>query len=125
MLIGIIASTLSGEAVLKGRSPFADRVGEQIGSDLLTFVDDPTNPAAFTATQTDGEGLATRRNALIEGGVLRGFLHNTYPGRRLGTRSPGSAARGFRSTPSAGPRAVSLQPGTATQPELIASVGEG
>ena len=125
MLLGIIASTLSGDAVLKGRSPFADRVGEQIGSDLLTLVDDPTNPSAFTATQTDGEGLATRRNALIENGVLQCFLHNTYTARRLGTQSTGSAVRGFKSTPTAGARAVSLTPGTKTQEELIASVGEG
>jgi PmbA protein len=124
-LIGIIASTLSGEAVLKGRSPFADRVGEEIGTDLLTLVDDPTNPKAFTATQTDGEGLATRRNALIESGVLRGFLHNTYTGRRLGTSSTGSAVRGFKSTPNAGARAVSLLPGSKSQAELIADVGEG
>ena len=125
MLIGIIASTLSGEAVLKGRSPFADRVGEEIGSPLLTFVDDPTNPAAFTATLTDGEGLATRRNALIEPGVLKGFLHNTYTARRLGTRSTGSAVRGFKSTPSAGARAVSVLPGTESQDELVKTVGDG
>src|SRR4051794_16565797 len=57
--LGIIGSTLSAEAVLKGRSPFADRVGDEIASALITFVDDPTNPEAFSATQTDGEGLAT------------------------------------------------------------------
>jgi PmbA protein len=124
-LLGIIGSTLSGEAVLKGRSPFADRIGDSIGSGLLTLVDDPTNPEAFTATQTDGEGLATRRNTLIEGGVLKGFLHNVYTARRLGTRSTGSAVRGFKSTPSAGARAVSLLPGTKSQSELIADVGDG
>ena len=47
-------------------------------------------------------GLATRRNALIERGVLQGFLHNSYTARRLGTVSTGSAVRGFKSTPSAG-----------------------
>jgi PmbA protein len=124
-LLAIIGSTLSGEAVLKGRSPFADRVGDAIGSGLLTFVDDPTNPEAFTATQTDGEGLATRRNILLEGGVLKGFLHNVYTARRLGTRSTGSAVRGFKSTPGAGARAVSLLPGTKSQSELIAEVGDG
>jgi PmbA protein len=124
-LIGIIASTLSGEAVLKGRSPFADRVGDSIASGLLTLIDDPTNPEAYTATQTDGEGLATRRNALIEGGVLKGFLHNTYTARRLGTVSTGSAVRGFKSTPSAGARAVSILPGERSQAELVAEVGDG
>lgn len=124
-LLGIIGGTLSGEAVLKGRSPFADRLGDEIGSGLLTLVDDPTNPEAFTATQTDGEGLATRRNPLIERGVLKGFLHNSYTARRLGTVSTGSAVRGFKTTPSAGARAVSLLPGTKSQAELVAEVGEG
>lgn len=124
-LLGIIGSTLSGEAVLKGRSPFADRLGEEIASGLLTLVDDPTNPEAFTATQTDGEGLATRRNSLIEGGVLKAFLHNSYTARRMQTVSTGSAVRGFKSTPSAGTRAVSLIPGTKSQAELLAGVGDG
>ena len=124
-LLGIIGSTLSGEAVLKGRSPFADRMGEQIASALLTLVDDPTNPDAFTATQTDGEGLATRRNSLIEDGVLKAFLHNSYTARRMATVSTGSAVRGFKSTPSAGTRAVSLIPGTKSQAELLAEVGDG
>ena len=124
-LLGIIGSTLSGEALLKGRSPFAERVAESIGSGLLTLVDDPTNPLAFTATQTDGEGLATRRNVLIESGVLKGFLHNTYTARRLGTASTGSAVRGFKSTPGAGARAISLVPGTKQQPELLRDVGDG
>jgi PmbA protein len=123
--LGIIGATLSGEAVLKGRSPFADRVGDEIGTSALTFVDDPTNADAFSATQTDGEGLATRRNALITGGVLQGFLHNTYTARRLGTASTGSAVRGFKSTPSAGARALALAPGHRGQDELVAAVDNG
>ena len=124
--LGIIGSTLSAEAVLKGRSPFADRVGDDIANALLTFVDDPTNAEAFSATQTDGEGLATRRNALIVNGVLQGFLHNAYTARRLGAVSTGSAVRGgFKSTPSAGARALSLVPGDRSQDELVAAVDHG
>jgi PmbA protein len=124
--LGIIGGTLSAEAVLKGRSPFADRAGDEIASGLITFVDDPTNPEAFSATQTDGEGLATRRNDLITGGVLQGFLHNAYTARRLGAVSTGSAVRGgFKSTPSAGPRALSLAPGDRSQDELVATIDHG
>jgi PmbA protein len=124
--LGIIGSTLSAEAVLKGRSPFADRVGDEIASVSITFVDDPTNPAAFSATQTDGEGLATRRNELIASGVLQGFLHNAYTARRLGSVSTGSAVRGgFKSTPSAGPRALSLAPGDRSQDDLVAAIDHG
>jgi len=124
--LGIMAFTLNGEAVLKGRSLFADRMGEEVASPLLTLVDDPTNPAAFTATETDGEGLATRRNVLIDQGVLKLFVQNAYTARRAGTRSTGSAVRGgFKTTPGVGCMATSLAPGSASQAELVAGIGEG
>ena len=125
-LLGILAFTLNGEAVMKGRSMFADRLGDEVASPLVTLVDDPTNPEAFTATETDGEGLATRRNSLIEGGVLKMFVHNAYTARRAGTASTGSAVRsGFKSTPGVGCMATALLPGTRSQSELVADVGEG
>jgi PmbA protein len=124
--LGILAFTLNGEAVLKGRSLFADRLGDEVASPLVTLVDDPTDPAAFTATETDGEGLATRRNSLIESGVLKMFVHNAYTARRAGTLSTGSAVRsGFKSTPGVGCMATSLLPGTRSQTELVAEVGDG
>ena len=94
-ILGLVGGMLNGEAVLKGRSPFADRVGEAIASPLLTFVDDPTDPRSLGAEAHDGEGLARRRNELVVDGVLQGFLHNTYTGRRSGTASTGSASRGL------------------------------
>jgi PmbA protein len=124
--LAVLSSTLNGEAVLKGRSLFADRVGEDVASPLLTLVDDPTDERALHAGVYDDEGLATRRNLLIEAGVLKGFVQNTYTGRRSGTASTGSAVRaGYKSTPGVGCRALVLQPGTQAQPELIAGVGDG
>jgi len=124
--LGILAFTLNGEAVIKGRSLFADRLGHDVASALVTLVDDPTDPRAFTATETDGEGLATRRNVLIEDGVLKLFVHNAYSARRAGTRSTGSAVRGgFKSTPGVGCMATSMLPGSASQAELVALVGDG
>ncbi len=110
-LLGILGATLSGERVLKGRSPFGDRVGEAIASPLLTLVDDATDPRSPGADPFDGEGLATRRNVLVADGVLQGFLHNTYTGRRSGGASTGSAVRGYRSTPGVGAQALAVQPG--------------
>jgi PmbA protein len=125
-LLGILGGTLSGEAVQKGRSLFADRLGEDVAAPLLTLVDDPTNPLAYTASVNDGEGLASRRNALIEGGVLRQFVHNAYTARKAGTRSTGSAVRaGFASTPGVGCRALSLAPGSMDQEAILAQVGDG
>lgn len=124
-VVGIVAGMLSGAAVLKGRSPFADRVGDAIASPLLHLVDDPTDPRSLGADAHDGEGLATRRLALVDAGVLQGFLHNTYTGRRAGTVSTGSAVRGYRSTPGVGAQALALAPGVGTLDELIAQVDQG
>ncbi len=123
--LGIVAGTMNGEAVNKGRSLFAGRLGEAIANEIVTLVDDPTDPHAYRATEADGEGLATRRNVLIDGGELQMFLHNTYSARRAGAASTGSAVRGFKSTPGVGARAVQLAPGDKDQPALLAEVGEG
>lgn len=125
-LLGIISSTLNGEAVVKGRSLFRDRLGDEVAPSFVNLIDDPTNPLAYTATDVDGEGLAARRNALIEDGVLRRFTHNSYSARRAGTVSTGNAVRGgFSGTPGVGALALSLAPGTRSQEELIAGLDDG
>lgn len=124
-LLAILAGTLNGESVQKGRSLFADRLGESIAVEGLTLVDDPTNPDAFGAAAFDSEGLATRRNVLIDNGVLQMFLYNTYAGRRAGTGSTGSAVRGFKSPPGVGARAIQLLGGTGSAEQIRAEVGEG
>jgi PmbA protein len=124
--LSIIASTLNGEAVVKGRSLFRERLGDAVAAPLVTLVDDPTNPLAYTATDVDGEGLAARRNVLISDGVLQRFTHNSYTARRAGTVSTGNAVRGgFAGTPGVGALALQLVPGTRSQAELIADVGDG
>ncbi|HWE56622.1 MAG TPA: TldD/PmbA family protein [Acidimicrobiales bacterium] len=125
-LLAILAGTLDGESVLKGRSLFAERLGESVAVDGFTLVDDPTDPDAYSAATYDAEGLATRRNVLIDGGELRMFLYNTYAARRAGTASTGSAVRaGYKSGPGTGARAVSLTPGELTPEEIYAQVGDG
>lgn len=125
-LLAILAGTLDGEAVLKGRSLFAQRVGELVTVPQLRMADDPTDPEAYGAARIDAEGLACRRNVLIDGGVLQGFLYNTYAGRRAGRASTGSAVRaGFKSGPGVGARAVSILPGKMTPGEIMLSVGDG
>ena len=124
--LGLLSSGLSASSVIKGRSLFAGREGEAVAVPFLTLVDDPTEPQAWGAGRYDAEGLASRRNVLIENGVLQGFVYNTYAGRRAGVASTGSAVRaGFKGTPGVGCRAVSLVPGTLSQDELLASVGDG
>jgi PmbA protein len=125
-LVAVVASALSGEAVVKGRSFFAGRVGETVAAPSVTLVDDPTDFRAFGAASHDGEGLACRRNVLISDGVLRMFVYDTVSARRAGTRSTGSAVRGgFAGTPSAGCRALVLEPGPRGQDQILAGVGDG
>jgi PmbA protein len=124
-ILGIVGGTLSGERLLKGRSLFAGRVGEQVASSVLTLVDDPTDSRSLGADSHDGEGLACRRNVLIEDGVLQRFLHDSYTGRRSGEGSTASAVRGARSTPGVGLQAPAIVPGDRSRDELVASVGTG
>jgi PmbA protein len=124
-VLGVLSSAFNGESVLKGRSLFAGRDGEKIAAPVVEIVDDPTDARAFGASTHDSEGLPTRRNELIADGVLRGFLHNTYTGRRSGAGSTASAVRGgYGSAPGVGVRALSLRPGDRDPEALMASVPE-
>ncbi len=125
-LLSVVASALSGEAVVKGRSFFAGRIGETVANAAVTLTDDPTDSRAFSASAYDGEGLACRRNVLISDGVLRMFVYDTVSARRAQTRSTGSAVRGgFSGTPSAGCRALVLAPGQMGADDILAMVGDG
>ena len=124
--LGIIGGTLNGESVVKGRSLFAQRLGETVASPLFTLVDDPTNPLAYTATDIDGEGLAARRNALIDDGVLNTFVQSSYSARRMGVSTTGNGVRGgYAGSPSAGCLALQIAPGQRQQDEIIAGIDDG
>lgn len=124
-VLGIAAGMLSGETVFKGRTPFADRRGEQIAAAEVTLHDDPTDAGSLGASPIDGEGLATRPVSLLAEGVLAGFLHDSRSARGLGVRSTGSALRSVRGTPGPGHRALHLAPGAGDLAALIADVDDG
>jgi PmbA protein len=123
-LLALLGAALSGEAILKGRSLFAGRAGEDVAAPRVTIVDDPTLPDAFGAGTHDGEGVPTRRVELVTNGRLTGFLQNVYTARRSGTATTGSAVRGFKATPAVGARALHLQPGTKAPEAILAAVPE-
>jgi PmbA protein len=125
-LLSIIGGACSGEAVVRGRSFFANRIGEMVASPMFSLLDDPTDPRHFAASVFDGEGLACRRNVMIEEGQLKAFVYDTVSARRAGTVSTGSAVRGgIAGSPSAGCRALQLRPGDFDQAEIISRVGHG
>lgn len=118
-LLGGILGAVNGERVLQGASFLAGRVGEKIGSDLLTIVDDGTRPKGMASSPFDGEGVPTRRRVIVEKGILQGFMYNTIAGHRAGVESTGNASRGgFSSLPGIGPHAFYVEAGD-TAPEAI------
>ena len=124
--ISIVGATLSGEAVLKGRSLFAGRMDMPVAAPTITLIDDATDPAAYSASAIDAEGLATRRVPLIADGVLQAYLYDTYAARRAGVSSTGSAVRGgFKGTPTAGAHALRLAPGSRQQADIVADISDG
>ena len=125
-LWSIMGVALSGDAVVRGRSFFAGRLGEMVASPLVTLIDDPTDARHFAASPFDSEGLASRRNELVVQGRLEKFVYDTVSARRAGTTSTGNAVRaGVAGSPSAGCRALQLAPGEFDQDEIFRRVGEG
>ena len=110
---------LSAEAVQKGRSLFAGRVGEQVAAAQVRLVDDGLHPDGMASAPFDDEGVPHELTPLIEEGVLRGFLHNSYTARREGggARSTGNASRGsYRAAPGRGADQSGARPGSGLAP---------
>jgi len=124
--VAIVGHGLAASAVQRGRSPFAGRLGGAVASEALVLHDDGLDAAGPASAPFDGEGVARRRTALIEGGTLRAFLYDTYTARREGTDSTGSAARsGYRSQPSVDPSNLVVATGELSFGELLDEAGDG
>ncbi|HSD09630.1 MAG TPA: metallopeptidase TldD-related protein [Candidatus Binatia bacterium] len=124
-LLGHLASAVSGSAVYRGMSFLRDRLGAVIGPETLRIVDDPLRPAGLASRRFDAEGLTSRRNVVVDGGVLRTFLLDTYSARKLGRRSTASAVRSLGEAPMAGATNLYLEPGSLRPEEVIGSVANG
>ena len=112
-LIGAVFEAASGDAIWRSASFLAGRLGEQIAAPSLTIIDNntmllPTGAGGFGTSPFDGEGLPSLRTVVVEAGVLRNYLLNTYTARKLGMKSTHNASRGLAGTPgrSARPRFV-------------------
>jgi PmbA protein len=115
-----VFAAVSAANVAVDNSWLAGRAGDRIGSDLVTLVDDGRLPGALGSAPFDGEGVATRRTLVMEKGVLRSHLFDSYHARKLGAQSTGNAAGG-----SVGPNTFYLVAGAGTLKELIASTSRG
>ncbi len=124
--IGLIGGGVAAGAVQRGRSPFADRVGEEVANEVLVIYDDGLDPQGSASSPVDGEGVPRRRTPLIEGGRLRTYLYDTYTARRGDGASTGNAGRGgYRSQPSVSASNLIVAPGAQSLAELFGEAGEG
>jgi len=101
------------------------REGTAIASSLVTLIDDPLRPRAPGSKPFDGDGLPTRRNVVVEKGVLQTVLCDTYSARKLGRTSTGSAGRGIGGNPGPTTTNLIMQPGTMSRNDLIKSTKRG
>jgi PmbA protein len=116
---------VNGDSVYRGASFLAGKLGQKIAGDNVTVVDDGTMAGGFGTTPFDGEGVPTRRTVVIENGVLKSYLLNTYTAKKLGLETTANASRGLAGTPGIGPGNYFLQPGPRSPKDLIADVKEG
>ena len=129
-LLGSIFEAASGDAIWRGASFLAGRLGEPIAAPSLTIIDDntmllPSGAGGFGSSPFDGEGLPSRRTVVVEAGVLRSYLLNTYSARKLGMKSTHNASRGLAGTPGIGCGNLYLEPGTQTPEEILAAIPAG
>jgi len=116
---------VNGDSVYRGASFLAGKIGEKIAGDNVTVIDDGTMVGGFGTSPFDGEGIPTRRTVVIENGVLKSYLLNTYTAKKLGLETTANASRGLAGTPGIGPGNYFLQPGTKAPEQLIGGIKEG
>jgi PmbA protein len=124
-LLRHISSAVSGYALYKRASFLFGKLGQKIGSEWLTVMDDGTIPAALGSRPFDGEGVASCKNIVMERGTLQTYLLDTYSAKKLGYRSTGNAARSVGSPPSVSPTNFYLLPGQVSPDQILETVEEG
>jgi PmbA protein len=129
-LIGSVFEAASGDAIWRSASFLAGRLSELVAAPIVTIVDDsilllPTGAGGFGTSPFDGEGLPSLRTPVIENGVLRNYLLNTYTARKLGMKSTHNAARGLAGTPGIGCGNLYLEPGNLSKEQILGEIPAG
>jgi PmbA protein len=128
-IIGNIFDAANGDAIYRHATFFADMLGQQVAGENITVVDDGTmiidGIGGFGTSPFDGEGLPSRRTVLVENGILKNYVMNTYTARKLGMKSTGNASRGLAGNPGIGAGNFYLEPGTLMPEQIIGDVKDG
>lgn len=125
MIEDVISHSINSDAVQKKSSHFAGKIGRQVSSSLLTVEDDATNVDGLGASSFDREGIPHRKNVVIEKGVLKKFLYNTYTARKDGVRSTGNASGSTGSPPSVSTTNFVVRPGKQSIDTMISEMRRG
>ncbi len=121
-----ILFAIDGDSVYKKTTFLTDYLDKPIASELVTLVDDPTIPRHVSSQPFDGEGTLTRKNVLIDKGVLKVFLYDSLTARKAGVKVNTIARRyGYKSAPSAGFLNIIVQNGDADRQKLISGIKNG
>jgi PmbA protein len=124
-LLGHLGGAINGASIARGTSFLKDKLGQRIFPEAVTVVDDPHRPRGLNSKPFDGEGIANRRRAIIENGVLTTWVLDLRSARQLGLKSTGHASRGTSSPPSPSLTNLYMQPGKVSPQALIAAVSSG
>jgi PmbA protein len=124
-ILGNIFEAINGDTIYRQSSFLANKLGEKVAADNITVVDDGTIPGGFGTEPFDGEGIPTRRTVVIENGVLKSYLLNTYTAKKLGMKTTGNASRGLAGTPGIGAGNFFLQKGERTPQQIISGIKQG
>lgn len=124
-ILGMLAGCVMGSAIWRKSSYLVGREGTRVASDLVTVVDDPLIPRAPGSRAWDGEGLASRKNLVVEKGVLRMYLCDSYSARKLGRESTASASRGGGAGVGPSTSNFVLQPGTDSNEAIVKGTPRG
>jgi PmbA protein len=124
-LLGHIFEAANGESIYRNASFLTGKLGEQIAGENVTVIDDGTIPGGFGSSPFDMEGVPTRRTVVVENGVLKSYLLNTYAAKKLGLATTGNASRGLAGNPGIGSGNFFLKPGAKTPRQIIADVKDG
>jgi PmbA protein len=123
--LGDLCDAVNGGAIYRRASFLAGKLGEKIASETLTIFDDSTLPGLFGSAPFDDEGVVTRRSVVVERGVLKSYLLNTYCARKLGLKTTGSASRGLAGNAGVGPGNFFIEPGEMDEEAIIRGVRKG
>ncbi|MEA3012056.1 MAG: PmbA protein [Sphingomonadales bacterium] len=124
-LIGALLGAMSGPGIARKTSFLLGREDELLFDPGIVIVEDPHRPRGLKSKPFDGEGVATTRRRLIDGGRLTGWLLNAASARQLGLETTGHASRGIGGAPGAGATNVHLEPGALSPEALMADIADG